>query len=140
MKKVLKNIGAFILGILIGGIVNMGIIYLSPYLVPPPEGVDISNVESIANNINKYKPVHFLMPFLAHAIGTLIGACVAAFLAASNKLIYALAVGIFFLFGGIQMVRMLPSPMWFNLVDLTFAYLPMGFLGWLLAYKKIKHA
>ena len=30
------------------------------------------------------------------------------------------------------MVRLLPSPIWFNLVDLGLAYLPMAYLGYMI--------
>ena len=34
-----------------------------------------------------------------------------------------------------MMVMDLPSPMWFNVLDLVGAYLPMGFLGYVIAFK-----
>mgnify|MGYP006164865331 CR=1 FL=1 len=33
-------------------------------------------------------------------------------------------------FGGIAAVAMLPSPLWFTVVDLVFAYLPMAHMVW----------
>ena len=45
----------------------------------------------------------------------------------------AWVVGAFFLIGGIAAVAMLPSPLWFTVVDLVFAYLPMAWLGYRLA-------
>lgn len=73
------------------------------------------------------------MPFLAHAIGTLVGAFLAAKIAASHGLKLSLSIGVLFLVGGIQMSMMLPAPMWFDVLDLGVAYLPMGWLGWKLA-------
>jgi hypothetical protein len=32
--------------------------------------------------------------------------------------------------GGITNVVLLPSPMWFNALDLLGAYIPMGWIGW----------
>jgi len=29
-----------------------------------------------------------------------------------------------------MMVMMLPLPMWFNILDLGVAYIPMGYFGW----------
>ena len=74
------------------------------------------------------QPKHFIMPFLAHALGTFVGAFVAAIIAISNKINLALAIGVLFLTGGISMVFMLPSPTWFTLLDLIGAYLPMAYL------------
>ncbi|MDR9397724.1 hypothetical protein [Salibacter sp.] len=42
----------------------------------------------------------------------------------------SLIIGVFFLIGGIMNVYMLPSPMWFSIVDLVFAYIPMAVLGY----------
>ncbi len=48
------------------------------------------------------------------------------------KFVLALFVGGPFLLGGIMMLMMLPSPMWFIILDLVLAYIPMGYLGWCL--------
>jgi hypothetical protein len=37
--------------------------------------------------------------------------------------------------GGVYMVNILPSPMWFNVLDLGLAYFPMAFLGYRLGRK-----
>jgi hypothetical protein len=41
-----------------------------------------------------------------------------------------------FFVGGIYMVMLLPSPLWFNLTDLILAYFPMAYLGYYLLKKK----
>jgi hypothetical protein len=69
------------------------------------------------------------MPFLAHALGTFVGAFIAAKIAATSKMIIAIAIGIVFMIGGIMMVMMLPSPLWFDATDLVLAYIPMAYLG-----------
>jgi hypothetical protein len=74
------------------------------------------------------EPKHFVFPFLAHAIGTLAGAFLAARLSVS-KMRSAFIVGGFFLLGGIANTMMLPSPVWFSITDLVGAYLPMAWLG-----------
>lgn len=136
MNPIVKNILAVIIGVFLGAIVNMGIIMLSGSIIPPPEGVDPANMESIKDNMHLYQPIHFLFPFLAHALGTLAGAYVCALIATSHKMKLALLIGVFFLIGGIQMVVLLPSPTWFSAVDLIFAYIPMGYLGFKLQKKK----
>jgi hypothetical protein len=69
------------------------------------------------------------MPWLAHALGTFVGAILAALIAVGNKMRAAMIVSVLFLIGGIINVYMLPAPMWFNATDLLLAYLPMGYLG-----------
>jgi hypothetical protein len=71
----------------------------------------------------------FIFPFLAHALGTFVGAYLAARIASNNKLSIALAIGVLFLVGGVANVFMLPSPIWFSAFDLILAYIPMAFLA-----------
>ena len=133
MKNILKNITAFIIGAFIGGTINMGIIMMSDSVIALPEGIDPSDMESLIANFHLFEPINFLMPFLAHALGTLTGAFIAAKIAATYKLPIALSIGFLFLIGGIQMANILPAPLWFNIADLGFAYIPMGYLGYRLA-------
>ncbi len=130
MHPILRNILALVAGIIIGSMVNMGLIKLGASLFPPPPGVDVNNIESINQHIGQYSTVQMLMPFLAHALGTLAGAFVAARLAVSGHMTWALVIGALFLFGGIMAVRMIPNaPLWFDVLDLVVAYIPMAWLG-----------
>lgn len=127
--KILKNIIAIVLGLLIGGTINMGIIMVSGSIITPPEGANLTTMEGLLEAMPLMEPKHFLMPFLAHALGTLIGAFIAAKIAANNKMTFAIVIGCFFLLGGIMNIVMLPSPLWFTIVDLGIAYIPMAYLG-----------
>ena len=71
-----------------------------------------------------------MVPFIAHAIGTLSGAFIVARYTASYHMIWAICIGIFFLLGGISMVFIVPAPVWFIVADLSLAYIPMGWYGW----------
>ena len=133
MNPILRNVLAVIAGIILGSIVNMGIITISGSIIPPPEGVDPTDMESLKASLHLFEPRHFIFPFLAHALGTLVGAFAAASIAANNKLKFALGIGAFFLIGGITNIIMLSSPIWFTLLDLVGAYIPMGWLGGKLA-------
>lgn len=136
MHPILKNILAVIAGIAIGSFVNSSIVSVSGSLIPLPEGVDPNDIESIKASIHLFETKHFILPFLAHALGTLVGAFVAAKLAVTNKMSYAIGIGVFFLLGGIFMVIYVPSPIGFTILDLAVAYIPMGYLGGKLATKK----
>ncbi len=129
-KIIIINILAVLVGLFVGGFVNMSIINVSGSLIPPPNGVDVTTMEGLQKAIQLFEPKHFLMPFLAHAIGTLVGAFITAFIAKKHKKRLAIFIGVFFLLGGIANVAMLPSPIWFAVVDLSLAYLPMGYLGY----------
>jgi hypothetical protein len=135
MQPILRNILAVIAGIFIGSLVNMGIIMISGSIIPAPDGADVTTMEGLKATMHLFEPKHFIFPFLAHALGTLVGALLAARFAANNHMRLALAIGVFFLIGGITNVYMLPSPVWYTMLDLVGAYLPMGYLGGKLAGK-----
>ena len=123
MKQLLKNIGILIFGIIIGMIVNMGLIILGGMIVPMSETIDPMN----AINLDfKY----FIFPFLAHSIGTLSSAFIVSKISRNSHIIMPLIVGLYFLSGGIYMVTILPAPTWFVLLDVILGYIPMALLGW----------
>lgn len=136
MNPVLRNILAVVAGIIVGSIVNMGLVKIGHALVTLPEGVNVSTPEGMKEAIKSFTPKDFVFPFLAHALGTLAGAFVAAKLAVGKKMVPAIVIGVFFLAGGITAVAMFGGPLWFKVLDLVVAYLPMGFLGGKLAGAK----
>lgn len=136
MKPVLRNILAVLAGVVVGAVVNGCLIMVSPKVIPPPPGADVTTVEGLKASIHLFEPRHFIFPFLAHALGTLAGACLTAALAVTRKTVLALVVGGVFLVGGVTNALMLPAPLWFIAVDLLGAYLPMGWLGARLAARK----
>ena len=136
-NPILKGILAVLAGVFIGGMVNYGLIIISSSIIPPPAGTDLKTVEGLKAAMHLMEPKHFLMPFLAHAIGTLVAAFVASSIADTYKIRYALGISAWFLIGGILNIIMLPSPTWFTLTDLIGAYLPFGYLGYLLSIRFI---
>ena len=129
MKTIAKNILAVILGLVIGSIVNMGIIMVSGNIIPPPDGADVTTMEGLKESIHLFQAKHFIFPFLAHAIGTFFGAIITAIVASTYKMKLALLIGVFFLIGGIINTFLLPAPTWFIAADLLLAYIPMAWLG-----------
>lgn len=133
MNNIVRNILAVIAGFFAGGIVNMGIVTIGPMIIPPPAGADMTTVEGLKAAMSQMGPANFIPPFLAHALGTLVSAGVAAFIAGSHKFIFAMVMGALGLLGGIAAATMIPAPMWFVALDLIVAYIPMAWLGWKLA-------
>ena len=127
--KILRNILAVIVGAVIGGIVNMAIVMVGPMVIPTPAGVDMTTVEGVTAAMPLLQPKHFIAPFLAHALGVLVGAVAAYLIAASSKNIMAYIVGLLFLIGGISACFLIPAPAWFMALDLIVAYIPMAWLG-----------
>ncbi|CAN5818353.1 MAG: hypothetical protein H0V12_04410 [Chloroflexi bacterium] len=136
MNPLLRYVLAIVAGVAVGSIVNLGLITLGGSIIPPPPGAETGTMEGLRESIHLFEPRHFVFPFLAHALGTLSGATVTAAIAPTHRLALAMCIGALFLTGGILAVVSLPSPMWFNVVDLTFAYLPMAWLGWKLGSRR----
>ena len=129
MSQITRYILVVLGGIILGSAVNMGIIMISGSIIPPPDGADLTTTEGLKASMHLLQPKHFIMPFLAHALGTFVGAFVVALIAAKHKMKFALGIGVFFLVGGISNIFMLPSPTWFSILDLVGAYLPMSYLA-----------
>jgi hypothetical protein len=136
MNPIARNILAGIVGFVIGSVVNLGLVNIGMSVVPLPEGADVSTMEALRESMKLFTPLNFIFPFLAHALGTLAGAFVAAKLAAGHHMKFAIGIGVSFLIGGITMVFMCGGPVWFIASDLLLAYIPMGFLGGFLACGK----
>ncbi|WP_452226575.1 hypothetical protein [Lacinutrix cladophorae] len=128
MHPIIRNILAVVFGWFAGSIVNMSLIQLGNKLLPIP-GVEPNNMDALAKVIPTLEPQFFIFPFLAHALGTFVGAIIAGYIAFNHKMKFALAVGFLFLLGGITVNYMLPGPTWFTITDIVLAYLPMAWLG-----------
>jgi hypothetical protein len=133
MNPIARNIVAAIVGFVIGSVVNLGLVTLGMSVVPLPEGTDVSTMDAVRESMKLLPPVNFIFPLLAHALGTLTGAFVAARLAASHPMKLAIGMGVSFLIGGIAMIFNCGGPVWFIASDLLLAYIPMALLGGLLA-------
>lgn len=133
--KIARYILAVIVGFIAGQIVNGSLIAVSGRLIPPPSGADMTTLEGIKAAMPMLEPKHFIMPFLAHSLGTFAMAFVAAIIAPAHKMKFALAMGVLGLAGGVAAVFMIPAPLWYDIVDLVGAYIPFAYLAGMLAPK-----
>lgn len=134
---IIRNILSVILGLIIGSVVNLGLVNLG-YIIFPVEGLDYNDMEAMAAAMPSFGIENFIFPFLAHALGALTGGFIAALIAASHKMKFAFAIGFLFLLGGIMINMMLPGPIWFTIADIVLAYIPMAWLGGSLAMRLSK--
>ena len=128
MNPIIKNILAVILGWIGGSVVNMALVQIGHALLPIV-GLDPNDYEALAEIMPTLSYEYFIFPFLAHAIGTLVGAAIAYKIAASHKMKFAWGIGGLFLLGGISVNLMIPGPTWFTILDIGLAYLPMAWIG-----------
>ena len=125
----MKLILAILAGIIVGWIVNMGLIVIGPSIIAPPDGMDPMDPDSYKAHTHLLTAKNYIMPFMAHALGTLAGAYTVAKLAPQSKMKYAMFIGAFFVIGGIAAASMIPAPGWFVTLDLICAYWPMAWIG-----------
>ena len=135
MGHTVRILLAVVLGFVIGGVANMAVLMIGMAVIPLPEGADVSSSESLAESMKLFKPINFVTPLLAHAIGTLVGGFVAAKIGASHAMRCAIAVGVCFFLAGVSMAMSVGGPTWFLAADLVLAYIPMAILGGLLAVR-----
>jgi len=129
MPAVLRNVLAVVAGAIVGSVVNTPLVTIGPRIIPPPVGADVTTMEGLVKALPLFGPQHFVFPFLAHALGTLVGAGIAAYAAATRNAAMAFVVGALFMAGGVANAFMLPGPLWFDVVDIVCAYLPMAWVG-----------
>jgi hypothetical protein len=129
MHPILRNILAVTSGLIIGSMLNMSILGINGSIISLPEGVDMTTSAGLAKSMTLFQPIHFLAPFLAHALGTLVAVWIAVRFASGNHFMIALIPCVLFLLGGIYSIYLLPAPAWFETVDLFFAYIPMAWIG-----------
>lgn len=134
MNPMLKNILAVITGWIVGSIINMSLVKIG-HMILPIEGLDPSDMNALVEVMPTLEPKYFIFPFLAHALGTLVGAFIAYNLAASHKMKFALGIGAIFFLLGIMVSFMIPAPTWFAVTDILLAYIPMAWIGGKLAEK-----
>ena len=125
----LKIILAIIVGFLAGSAMNMALVALGGQIMAPPPGVDLTDMRAIQAAMPTLEAKYFLFPFLAHALGTLVGAFLAYLIAPPGAKWVTWVIGIMFLAGGIAASAMIPAPKWFLVADLALAYLPMAWIG-----------
>jgi hypothetical protein len=132
----LRSIGVVILSVFVGVFLIMGIHLLGQKIYPPPEGFDPQNREMMRDLLTSATTGMFLFILTSHAIGTLAGGFLAAWLAGRRPIVHALVAGVFFLAAGILNLVWLPfHPLWFNIVD-PVLYLPVACIGACLAPRK----
>lgn len=128
MNSTLRNILSVIIGWIVGSAINIGLINTG-HKVIPIAGVDINDMQAMAAVMPTLEYQYFIFPFLGHALGTLVGATIAGLIAASYKMKFSMAIGLLFLLGGIAVNYLITGPIWFTILDIMGAYIPMAWIG-----------
>ena len=126
--QALRFLLSLVFGLLVGAVVNGSIVNLGMLVFPFPEGVNFESKEGLL--LFENLPFqYFIFPFLAHALGTLSG-CIVALLIVRKWAKWVLyCIGYCFFVGGVMAGQMIKAPLWFDILDLSLAYLPMAWLA-----------
>ena len=135
MKKTIYTVLWVVLSLVFGSLINGLIIYIAPLIIKYPEGVSFATEASTIQSMKLLQPIHFIIPFVAHALGTFISTLLMAIYVKNNFLKLAFFISVLYLFAGILNVIMYPSPIWFIVLDLVVAYIPLGYLGAIVGVK-----
>ena len=130
MRSTIINILSILVGVLIGGIVNMAIVMSGGFLIAPPKGADLTTEKGWLAAMPLMEPKHFLMPFLAHAIGSFVAAYLATRFSKTKAIRIPIIIAALFFIGGLMDILQLHAPIWFSCTDLALAYFPMAFLAY----------
>ncbi len=107
-----RNIGAVILGLIVGMIVNMLILQINSMFFPLPEGLDPTDYDALKSAMQSQPAAAWIGVIAAHLGQAFVGGWVAARLGVSRPLLLALIVGGLSLAGGIANAVMLSTPAW----------------------------
>jgi hypothetical protein len=136
VNNTLRNALAFFAGVIALMVVKILVTRVGNLIVPPPSGADLSSVEGFKASIHLFEAKHFAVPYFEHSLGSLTGAAVAAAAGASHRMKLAVGIGALHLIGGILAAMLIPAPVWFIILDISMAYIPMAYLGGRIAIRR----
>ena len=126
----IRNILAFVLGVIAGGVFNMALVTLSNVVYPLPKGIDPNDFEAFRAHVeaNGLATGALIIVLVAHAGGSIVSGFVCGLIAMRPWYLAATILGILWTCGGVAMLMMLPAPIWFVVVDILL-YVPAALLG-----------
>lgn len=129
--KILRKILAVIVGMFATGAVVGLVQQLGHHLYPLPPGTDPNNPEHLRNYIENAPFMAMFFVIISYAAGALTAGFVSTLIANDRRKIYAIILGIIFLFISIYMMITIPSPVWFWILGI--AVWTLVLVGWKLA-------
>ena len=108
-----RNIAGVVVGLFVGSVANMALIFANMALFPAPPDLDIMDPEAFAAYAAGLPDTAFILPMVAHLAQAFIGGWVAARIGASRPVLLALIVGVLSLVGGVlNMMNFPDAPIW----------------------------
>ena len=114
--NIIRNIAAVVIGVVVGGSINMGIGLLNVQIFPLPEGMSLMTIaddpEALEAWINSLPQTAFILVLVAHLSQAFFGGYVAAFISKRNVMCVAMVVGALSLVCGLMNMAQVPAPLW----------------------------
>ncbi len=101
---------------------------VSNVILPPPDGMDVSNIKSFVANAYKLTTGHWLFALLSHAFGPLVSGCFVSRFVVSHHRQLLWIVALAWIIAGVLNLMAVPHPLWFKIADII-VYIPMTFIG-----------
>ncbi len=130
----IRKIAAVVVGILLTSLVVGLVQQLGHYLYPLPAGTDPNDPEAIKKYVENAPFLAVFFVIISYAVGAFTGGFVSTKIANDGKKIYALIIGVLFLFTSIYMMVTIPSPIWFWILGI--AVWSLVLVGYKLALNK----
>ena len=108
VRSAILIVGSLLLGMVTTGLVEA----LGHWLLPPPAGVDVTSMESIKANIDKFAPGHFVSVLAAWGLGAFAGTALASYMAPCCPRVHCAIVGGVLMLAGLSTLFAIPHPTW----------------------------
>jgi len=116
MWTVLRNVGAWIAGVVAGGLTVAVLEMASHAIWPPPADLDLSDPQAIAQVMATAPLGVFIALLVAWALGAAVGSGVAAVIATWRRVLIAGMAGGMTLVGAAVNLVAIPHPLWVTIV------------------------
>lgn len=124
LRTILSAIAATLVGFFVIAIFEM----IGHQIVPPPEGLDPTDAESIKAHMDQISVAALLLIWLSYIAGSFVAGAISAILARENQTKAALISGVLLLLAGCLNLYLVPHPLWFSSGTIL-SYIPFAFLG-----------
>ena len=128
MTQVLRSAAALLLGLVVGVFVIGGLEIVAQVVHPFPHGIHEDDPEAVNDAIENAPLEAFLPILIAWAVGTFIGAFVAARFAGTAPVLHGLIVGAMFFSAAVTVMLHHPHPLWVVIVGLAM-FFPVAFFA-----------
>jgi hypothetical protein len=123
-----RKILAVVAGVILAGLVVYGVQAIGHRVYPPPEGLNMKDMEAMKAYVATLPVGALLFVLVAYILGSFAGGWLAAKIARASQIPLALTVGGVQLLFGIMNLVVIPHPTWFAIATVL-AFLPAAYLG-----------